>query len=243
MPVANVPVRLRSRCVSAILAGSLAAVAASSGAVGAPTPKKTQTAEILYPVTARTAPNAKSAKATQLVHYTSFSRGPNLLMVTGTKPDDEGKIGWVQVQLPGRPNGRRAWLPREAVLLQTTSYRLRVRVQSRKVELLRGGKIVKSFGAAVGTGGTPTPLGKWAIRDVFPAPASPLGPKILVLTANSSVLQTFAGGNGEVAIHGWPDSSVLGKAVSHGCVRMSQASIAQIAAKVGGGTPVDVVNT
>jgi lipoprotein-anchoring transpeptidase ErfK/SrfK len=243
MPVADVSVRPRSRRGSAILIGSLVTLGAASGAVGAPAPTKTQTAEVLYPVAARKAPNASSAKAVQLVHYTSFSRGPNLLMVTATKPDDEGKIAWVQVQLPGRPNGRRAWVPREAVLLETTRYRVRVRVKSRKVELLRGGKVVKSFGAAVGTGGTPTPLGKWAIRDVFPAPGSPLGPKILVLTANSTVLQTFAGGKGEVAIHGWPDASVLGKAVSHGCVRLSQSSVAQISSKVGAGTPVDVVNT
>ena len=68
-----------------------------------------------------------------------------------------------------------------------------------------------------------------------------LAPYIFVLTAHSNVLKTFAGGNGVVGIHGWPSSSVLGKAVSHGCVRMSRTGARALSRYASAGTPVEIV--
>lgn len=238
------PRRVMSRRLIAVGAALTGLGGAGVATAATAAPKVSLTAEILYPVKARRAPDTAAGVAAKIVHYTEFSRGANILMVTATKADQEGDVTWVQVQLPGRPNGRRAWVPRDAVQIAKTPYRVRIRVKSRKLEVLKRGRVVTSVPAAVGTGGTPTPLGHWAIRDVYPAPGDLLGPAIMVLTANSTVLQTFGGrGHGEVAIHGWPDSTVLGRAVSHGCVRVSRQAVAGLAKRITGGTPVDVVNT
>ncbi|MCP9981085.1 L,D-transpeptidase [Actinomadura madurae] len=45
-------------------------------------------------------------------------------------------------------------------------------------------------------------------------------PTVLPLGTHSATLDTFGGGPGTVALHGWPDASVFGKAITHGCVRV-----------------------
>jgi lipoprotein-anchoring transpeptidase ErfK/SrfK len=50
-------------------------------------------------------------------------------------------------------------------------------------------------------------------------------PLILPLGAHSASLDTFGGGPGTVALHGWPDPSVFGHAVTHGCVRVPSAAL------------------
>ncbi|MBI2684196.1 MAG: L,D-transpeptidase [Actinobacteria bacterium] len=201
-------------------------------------PHSTMVAEVLYETPVRPAPSG--APSARIQSYTDFSRRANRLKVTDTVVDAADQITWVQVLLPGRPNGRRGWLSRDAVVLRKTPYRIRVHAKRRRVELFKAGKPIRRYVATVGTGGTPTPLGSFAIRDRFDAPTHPLGPYILVLTASSNVLKTFMGGNGEVAIHGW--SSSVGQAASHGCVRLTRAAVTELAGFATEGTPVDVVN-
>ena len=76
--------------------------------------------------------------------------------------------------------------------------------------------------------------------DVVPV-SGLLGPYILVLTAHSRVLKTFAGGEGTIGIHGWPDGGVLGKAVSHGCIRMSRTGVRSLTLWARAGIPVQIV--
>ena len=45
-------------------------------------------------------------------------------------------------------------------------------------------------------------------------------PIILPLGSHSDTLDSYGGGPGTVALHGWPDESVFGTAASHGCIRV-----------------------
>ena len=66
-------------------------------------------------------------------------------------------------------------------------------------------------------------------------------PFALALSARSNVLQEFAGGPGQVAIHGVANlAGTLGTAVSHGCVRLANRSISWLAARIGPGVPVTI---
>jgi lipoprotein-anchoring transpeptidase ErfK/SrfK len=56
----------------------------------------------------------------------------------------------------------------------------------------------------------------------------------------SDVLERFAGGIGQIAIHGWNDDSVMGTASSNGCVRMRNGDIARVAELAPLGTPVRI---
>ena len=53
-------------------------------------------------------------------------------------------------------------------------------------------------------------------------------PLILPLGSHSDTLDTYGGGPGTVALHGWPDASVFGKAISHGCVRVPADALEQL---------------
>ena len=53
--------------------------------------------------------------------------------------------------------------------------------------------------------------------------------------------QRFAGGIGQIAIHGWNNPSAMGRNVSNGCVRMNNADIARVAELAPLGTPVSIV--
>lgn len=195
------------------------------------------TARVLSTTSARSLPGAGRV-VMRVRHYAPYTQGPQVFMVTGAKTVD-GRM-WVRVQLPKRPNGSQGWINEDALELRTTRTWIRVKISTRKVQVFRNGRLIKSFGAAVGTGGTPTPMGLFAIHDPVPT-SGLLGPYIFVLTAHSDVLKTFAGGNGVVGIHGWPASNVLGKAVSHGCVRMSRAGAGALARYAQPGTPVAIV--
>ena len=43
--------------------------------------------------------------------------------------------------------------------------------------------------------------------------------------SHSNALSTFGGGPGTVGLHGWPNPSVFGHAVSNGCVRVPAAAL------------------
>lgn len=173
-----------------------------------------------------------------LRHYTPYSQGPSVFMVTGTRVVKQ-KL-WIRVQLPKRPNGTQGWLPESALDVRRITTRIRISTGTRTVRVLRKGTPVATFRAAVGTGGTPTPRGLFAIWDPVPT-GGELGPYILVLTAHSNVLRTFLGGDGIVGIHGWPSAGVLGKAVSHGCVRMSRDGVRALSRYAAPGVPVEIV--
>jgi lipoprotein-anchoring transpeptidase ErfK/SrfK len=239
----------RSAAVLALAAGAAALAAAplASGATdnqipGPPSATGAWTARIVYPVPARMAPSATARVRMGLMHYTAFSRRPQRLLVTAEATDASGH-GWVRVQLPVRPNGSQAWVPTAAVKLSRTDLHIKVRLGAKRVEVWRGPHRISSYPAAVGTGSTPTPVGTFAMQDPVPsAPAqrSYLGPYILTLTAHSTVLRSFMGGDGLVAIHGTNAPNLLGQAVSHGCIRVSNAAVRALYRIVEPGTPVQI---
>lgn len=191
------------------------------------------TAHIAAPVVGRARPGAGAR--TKLPAFTPWTLTPSVYMVT--EAQDVGGARWVRIQLPLRPNGRSAWVREDQVVLKQTRTWIRVSTAKRTVTVFVGGKKRKVFPASVGTGGTPTPKGLFAIYDPVPT-GGLLGPKILVLTAHSNVLKTFAGGDGTVGIHGWP--STVGQAASHGCIRMSRSGVATLSSFAKPGVPVEV---
>mgnify|MGYP001176959477 CR=1 FL=1 len=202
-----------------------------------PTLAESWTARIEYPVLARKTPGGRVIA--QLEHVSHYSRGAALYMVTGSRKLANGKV-WIRIQLPKRPNGLNGWVPYDAVALRRHHTLIRVSRTTKTVRVFKDGKQIKMFKAAVGTGGTPTPTGMFAVHDVVPV-SGLLGPYIIALTAHSRVLKTFAGGDGTIGIHGWPDRGALGKAVSHGCVRMSRTGVQQLKKWARPGIPVQIV--
>ena len=61
------------------------------------------------------------------------------------------------------------------------------------------------------------------------------------MSARSNVLQEFAGGPGQIALHGLMNvGGSLGSAASHGCVRLDNAAIRWLNVRIGPGIPVTI---
>ena len=155
---------------------------------------------------------------------------------------------WVRVRLPSRPNRASGWVNAQRLRLSSTTWRLVVHVASRRLDVLRHGRLVRRVAVVVGAPWTPTPRGLFAIAGAWKwRPRDFYGAWVLTLTAHSDVLKHFDGGNGRVALHGRGGASLadpLGSARSHGCVRLANSTISWLAHTIGPGqlpgTPVVV---
>jgi hypothetical protein len=151
-------------------------------------------------------------------------------------------IAWLQVMLPGRPNGSTGWIAAEDTRAMETGWRLIVRLGARAVTVYRHGHIVRRFRAVVGKPSTPTPTGRFFVEETLRMTGGePGGPFALALSARSDALQEFEGGPGQIALHGRDNlGGTLGAAESHGCMRLSTASIDWLAERIGPGVPVTI---
>jgi lipoprotein-anchoring transpeptidase ErfK/SrfK len=155
---------------------------------------------------------------------------------------DPGRRPWLEVMLPGRPNGSTGWIAQQGTRKLTTNWRLVVDLARRRVTAYHSGRVARTFGAVVGKPSTPTPSGRFFVEETLRmAAAEPGGPFALALSGRSNALQEFEGGPGQIALHGRDNlGGTLGTAESHGCVRVDTASIDWLIARIEPGTPVTI---
>lgn len=155
---------------------------------------------------------------------------------------DERQGDWVHVRLPMRPNGSAGWIRASDVQLEEMKTRIVVDIGDRRVRVLdQTQAIIFDTNVAVGKPATPTPPGRFFVDVWLPNPGRPYGSFMLSISGFSDVLKNFAGGRGQLALHGWSDTSVMGKNVSNGCVRMRNQDIEQLAKLAPLGTPIEIV--
>ncbi len=138
--------------------------------------------------------------------------------------------GWYRVMLPSRPNGSTGWLADQKLEQARSHHLIRVHTGSRTVELFDDGELVGSWSVAVGAPDTPTPSGRTFVLGQFTDPDQSFSPVIIPLGTHSATLDTYGGGPGTVAFHGWSDPGVFGQAVSHGCIRVPDDALDQLRA-------------
>jgi len=156
------------------------------------------------------------------------------LMVTAA--DDE----WLEVLLPIRPNGTHGWVRRADVEVRQVTLELQIDLEARTMKLVDGGAEVLSTPVAIGSEEAPTPTGRFSVTDklVTGKDAGAYGPFALGLSGHSEVLTEFAGGDGQIGIHGTNDPESIGQAVSHGCIRVPNDIITRLNDILPLGTPV-----
>jgi lipoprotein-anchoring transpeptidase ErfK/SrfK len=162
---------------------------------------------------------------------------PQTFLVKSQRAD-----GWVEVLLPVRPNGSTGWVHAADVTLAQNPYRIAVSLGAHTITVTNAEQVIYAGPVAVGAPDTPTPTGNYYLYVLLkaPDPSGPYGPFAYGLSSHSDALETFAGGDAEIGIHGNNDASALGQSVSHGCIRMDNAAITDLATKLPLGTPVDV---
>jgi hypothetical protein len=150
---------------------------------------------------------------------------------------------WVRLRIPGRPNGRVGWVLREALgIFHVTHWAIVVNRSRRLLTVYYNGK--RRFAAPVGVGkpSTPTPAGRFWIRERFKvnSPSNPYYPYAFG-TADYSTLSEWPGG-GVVGIHGpFGEPQDIPGDPSHGCIRMLDAGVAWLGAHISLGTPVHII--
>jgi lipoprotein-anchoring transpeptidase ErfK/SrfK len=131
----------------------------------------------------------------------------------------------------------------ETTRVADTSERRRivVSIPDRKLVLFEGDRVLRVYDVAVGKPSTPTPQGTFAIINRVPNPAW-YGPSVTVAPGKHNPLGSrwmglSAKGYG---IHGTNVPSSIGKAASHGCVRMRQQDLEELFEMVTVGTTVEL---
>jgi lipoprotein-anchoring transpeptidase ErfK/SrfK len=164
---------------------------------------------------------------------------PQVFRVLRKRPD-----GWVQVELPQRPNGQTGWIPLREVSLTQTPYRIQVSLSAHQITVFDKSAVLYQGPVATGAAATPTPTGSYYIRVLLRSsdPSSVYGPFAFGLSAHSDALTTFSGSDAEIGLHGNNDTSALGHNISHGCIRMDNTAITRLSAILPLGTPVNILS-
>jgi lipoprotein-anchoring transpeptidase ErfK/SrfK len=103
-----------------------------------------------------------------------------------------------------------------------------VAVKSHRLSLFNNHRLVKSYPIAVGKMLTPTPTGNYKIINKVPNPGGPFGVLWMGLSKP------------HYGIHGTNNPSTIGKDVSHGCIRMYNHDVLDLAKRVSIGTTVHI---
>lgn len=124
---------------------------------------------------------------------------------------------------------------------ETTARRIVISIPDRKLVLLEGDRVIKVYDTAVGKRSTPTPAGEFEVINRVPHPtwyatgkAVPAGPKNPLGTR---WLGLSVKGYG---IHGTNVPTSIGKAASHGCIRMRNRDVEELFELVSVGVKVEL---
>ena len=150
---------------------------------------------------------------------------------------------WVQIRVPGRPNGRTGWVERDALgRFHVTHDLVVVNVERLRISYYSNGRRIWSAPVGVGARNMPTPRGHFWIRERFTIadPGSGYYPYAFG-TADYSTLTDWPGG-GVVGIHGpfGASASIPGR-ISHGCIRLKVRDDFWLGRHLQLGTPLRVV--
>lgn len=117
-----------------------------------------------------------------------------------------------------------------------------VSLEDRKLALVESGQVKKVYPVAVGKPTTPSPVGTFTIarrvknptyhhggKTVLPGPGNPVGTRWMGLSTKG------------YGIHGTNEQKSIGKAASHGCIRMAKADLEEFYELVAEGDTVELV--
>jgi lipoprotein-anchoring transpeptidase ErfK/SrfK len=120
--------------------------------------------------------------------------------------------------------------------------RIVVSLADRKLVLFEGERVLRVYDVAVGKRSTPSPQGKFAIINRVPNPTY-YGPAGVVVAPgkNNPLGSRWMGLSAKgYGIHGTNVPTSIGKAASHGCIRMRQHDLEELFGLVTVGTIVEL---
>ncbi len=167
---------------------------------------------------------------------------PTILPVIGEQ------AGWLEVRLAQRPNQSTTWIPAGDASVSSTPYRIVINLTTEHLAVYQAGSQIMDFPAGIGAPDDPTVTGSFFVTMIAPAPDPGYGAFVMVTSAHSDTISDWEqSGDAIIAIHGPIDSyddsliGTTGAQISHGCVRLHDSDLAQLA-PIPPGTPIDIVS-
>jgi hypothetical protein len=183
-------------------------------------------------------PSVWSRVTTRLQWYTADGF-PSIYLLLRQHRDSRGRE-WVQVRIPGRPNGRTGWVLSSALgSFHITHQLIIVDRAALRMYFYDNGVRIWSAPVGIGAPSMPTPAGRFWVNERFVLPASNPYYPYAFGTTDYSTLTDWPGG-GVVGIHGpygAPWSAIPGR-ISHGCIRLHVPDDFWLGSHLHLGTPV-----
>jgi hypothetical protein len=148
---------------------------------------------------------------------------------------------WAGVPNPFTGNGALGWVRLDARELRSgfTDRSIVVDLSDYRAQLVKSGRVVRTFTVSIGAPGTATPTGRFAVTDTFRGDLNPAyGCCAVALTAEQPNLDSGWIGGNRIAIHG--TTGPLGSPISHGCIRAADRDVSALVNAVPPGAPVIV---
>ena len=167
---------------------------------------------------------------------------PEVVGVIGVHLSPRCAPDWYRVQLAVVPNGTVGWVRAWAVRTYRVRSRIVVDLSERSLRLYRSGTLELQTPVAVGASATPTPHGRYFVNERYELPDArgPFGPAALGISAHSDVLQHVWVEDGPIGIHGTNEPWSIGRAASHGCIRVANSVMRRLFRLAPAGTPIVV---
>lgn len=149
---------------------------------------------------------------------------------------------WLGVPTPHRPNGRLGWVQLDPRQLRSGSVddAITIDLSKRRATWFEDGRVKRSWTVTIGAPDTPTPTGRFAVTDTLRGDLDPAyGCCAVALTARQPSLPPGWPGGDRIAIHGTADT-VLGQAISNGCIRSADDDVDALIGAIQPGTPVRI---
>jgi lipoprotein-anchoring transpeptidase ErfK/SrfK len=186
-------------------------------------------------VAARKSANPNSG-VIKVLHYFRPDYRVQEILAVAAQTGSDGEP-WYKISLPMRPNNTYGWIPAKSVKLAPTKSQIVISVSRRTIDVYVRGKHRWHGKVAVGAPGRETPLGHYYVAARFVPYHDPFLGVFALETSAYSKLTEWPGG-GVVGIHGTSLPQLLGQAVSHGCVRVSNLTASHLKTLAPLGTPI-----
>jgi L,D-transpeptidase catalytic domain len=163
--------------------------------------------------------------------------GRHVLYLVLRRQTVEGRV-WIEVRVPRRPLAVTGWVPRAALgSFHRVFTRIVVDLGRLRATLYSRGRPVWTSVVGVGAPATPTPRGRFYVREKLIGYSGSFYGTAALGTSSYSSLSEWPRG-GVVGIHGTDEPQLLPGRVSHGCIRVPDGPMARLAALAPLGTPI-----
>ncbi|MBA2523057.1 MAG: L,D-transpeptidase [Solirubrobacterales bacterium] len=186
----------------------------------------------------RAEPVSTSRKIGKL-RYSTTDGEPEVYLVQ--RRYSTSRATWLKIRVPDPPNETTGWV-REGDLEELTTVRTQLVIDksSLRATLYRKGRRVFSAPVGIGAEATPTPEGKFWIREGLriPSGGGAYGVYAFGTSAFSSIDDWPGAGPPTVGIHGTNEPGLIPGRPSHGCIRMRNGDISRLRRLMPVGTPL-----